>query len=113
MEFNLEKRKPIGIPNYLVYQLFLPRKKYVDLSLSLPPDKSQDYGDVVNDCMGVKTNTGIYLVQPLWGCSKCLFVWQNKTWEKMKVNTEPCTSLQLTSGYPTCKTYMGALACLS
>ena len=43
-----------------------------DLTLFLSLDKSQYYGDVVNDCMGVKTNNLIYLVQLLWGCIKCL-----------------------------------------
>ena len=26
------------------------------------------------------------------------FFWQNKTWDEMKVHTEPCTSLQSTAG---------------
>ena len=98
---------------YLVYKIFLPKKKYVDLSLSLSLVKSQDYGDVVNDCIGVKTNNGKYLIQPLWGCSKCWLFWQNKTWEKMTVHTEPCTSLQFKAGYPTCQTYLWASAGLS
>ena len=47
-------------------------------------DKSQDYGDVVNDCIGIKTNNEIYLVQD-GGCSEYLFFWQTKKpWRKWK-----------------------------
>ena len=67
-------------------------------------DKKSYFGDEVNDCMGVQTNNGINLMQSLWGCSKCLLFCQNL--EKMKVHNEPCTSLQLTAGFPKCKIYL-------
>ena len=35
---------------------------------------------------------------------------QNKSWEKIKVHTEPCSSLQLTGGYPPCQTHRWASA---
>ena len=61
--------------------------------------------------LGVNTNNGMYLIQSLWGWSNCLFFWQKKkTWEKIKVHMEPCTSFQLTAGCPTCKTYLWVLA---
>ena len=118
------KRKPIWIPPNSCFLLprhhtsqFLPpppppppkvviwyinfscpeRSRYIFL-LSLSSDESWVFGDVLNDCMCVKTNIGTYLFKPLRGCSKYFFFWQNKTWDEMKVHTEPCTSLQSTAG---------------
>ena len=35
---------------FLVYQFFLPRKRLMDLSLSLSPNKNLPHGDILNIC---------------------------------------------------------------
>ena len=111
------KRKPIWIPPNSYFLLprhhtsqFLPpppppppkvviwyinfscpeRSRYIFL-LSLSSDKSWVFGDVLNDCMGVKTNIWTFLFKPLRGCSEYLFSWQNKTWDEMKVHASDDT----------------------
>ena len=64
---------PTTLSWYLVYQLFLPRKKLMDLSLSLSPNTNQSHGAIVriflSDIFGdvVKHFFSVYMKTSLLG----------------------------------------------